>query len=510
MPTPSLWLAETERRHYPGLDADLVVDVCVIGGGIAGATAAWHLRKNGHSVSLLERNRIACVDTGHTTAHLTQVTDARLSDLVSRFGRDHARAAWDAGRAAIESIHEATHAANIDCDFTWVPGWLHARRDAEDMKREVEELREEARLATAFGFDARFEHSTPLMETPGIRFARQARFHPVKYVDGLIRAAAEAGARIFEQSDVTEITENPLTVHANGRSIRCGHLVIATHSPLQGVKNLLGATLFQSKMAAYSSYVISARVPAGAVPDALFWDTGSPYRYLRLSGDQVVFGGEDHKTGQMEDGPAPYERLESALRAILPGAPITRRWTGQVIEPHDELPYIGEIADKQFIATGFAGNGMTFGTLGGMMACDHICGRRNPWATLFDPMRKTLSTTWDYVKENLDYPYYMVRDRLTRAEGTSLEDVGPGEGKLLRLNGDRVAAYRDPSGGITTMSPVCPHMGCLVHWNATDATWDCPCHGSRFHPTGDVLAGPAESGLPMVKADTVTSSRPQP
>jgi Rieske Fe-S protein len=238
------------------------------------------------------------------------------------------------------------------------------------------------------------------------------------------------------------------------------------------------------------------------VPDALYWDTANPYHYLRIEPqadtDFVIFGGEDHKTGQAEKTGACYERLERALDKLLPGIDITHRWSGQVIETPDGLPYIGETGPHQFAATGFSGNGMTFGTLSGMMAADRILGRRNPWSGLFNPARKTIAGAWDYLKDNKDYPSYMLRGRLVGPDAKSLRAVKRGEGRILAYNGEQVAAFRDDDGSVTMVSGVCTHMGCLVDWNDAERTWDCPCHGSRFRPDGSVIGGPAESPLPKV------------
>jgi Rieske Fe-S protein len=158
------------------------------------------------------------------------------------------------------------------------------------------------------------------------------------------------------------------------------------------------------------------------------------------------------------------------------------------------------MADHQYAGTGFAGNGMTFGTLTGMMVTDAILGRRNPWAELFDPSRKALRHgVWEYITENVDYPYYLIRDRFAGAEGRSLRSVKRGEGKVIERRGTKVAAYRDSKGQVTLRSATCTHMGCIVGWNATEHTWDCPCHGSRFTPKGQVISGPAESPLPAVE-----------
>ena len=229
-----------------------------------------------------------------------------------------------------------------------------------------------------------------------------------------------------------------------------------------------------------------------------------PYYFVRLdpgeTHDTIIFGGQDHKTGQADDTREPYARLDAMLRQFLPKAEVTHRWSGQVIETRDRMPYIGETSKGQFAITGFCGNGLTFGTVGAMMARDAATGRSNPWSSLFDAGRTRVAQgLWDYLKENKDYPYYMIRDRFAGAEGKSLRAVHAGEGRLIDLRGKRVAAYRSPRGRLSVLSPVCPHLGCHVAWNEAEATWDCPCHGSRFAATGEVMRGPAESGLASMK-----------
>jgi Rieske Fe-S protein len=305
---------------------------------------------------------------------------------------------------------------------------------------------------------------------------------------------------VFEHTESEEVTDDPLSVKAAGHSMSCAYVVIATHTPLMGKTNIASASLFQTKLSLYSSYVLGGRVPKGTLPDALFWDTADPYHYLRLDPhrdyDYAIFGGQDHKTGQTTNTEACYSALERTLNESIPGIQITHRWSGQVIETHDGLPFIGETSPRQFAATGYAGNGMTFGTLAGVMARDAVLGLPNPWSELFDAGRtKVKGGAWDYIKENKDYPYYLIRDRFAGPQGTSLRALGRGKGKILELEGKRVAAWRSGAGNVTLLSPICTHMGCIVGWNDAESTWDCPCHGSRFKPTGDVLSGPAESPL---------------
>jgi glycine/D-amino acid oxidase-like deaminating enzyme/nitrite reductase/ring-hydroxylating ferredoxin subunit len=498
MKTTPLWPDTAKMPKFARLGKDLKVDVIVIGGGITGITAAYLLRKAGASVALLERGRLVSGETAHTTAHLTYVTDTRLSDLVERFGHNHAQATWDAGLAAMRQIHQIVEDEQIDCEFRWVPGYLHAlpRKGRE----EAPSLQEDARLAGELGFDAIYIDEVPLMRVPGVAFADQAKFNPAKYLRGLLRVLREEGCLVFENSEASSIEIDPPSVQANNHTIRGKYIVIATHVPLQGATNTASAALFQTKLASYNTYAIGANIQPDILPDASFWDTGSPYFYLRIDRyrdhDYAILGGADHKTGQARDPQKHYERVEKRLRQIFPKITIDHWWSGQVVETNDGLPYIGEIIPRQFIATGFSGNGMTFGTLGAMMACDAFAGRRNPWSSLFDVHRKTLfGGTWNYLKENKDYPYYMLKQSLEKPGANSLRAVARGEGKVILLDGKKMAAYRDPQGKVSVKSAVCPHMGCIVRWNGVEKTWDCPCHGSRFMASGEVMAGPAESPL---------------
>ena len=493
------WQASGALPHFGKVTRNVEVDVAVIGAGLTGITTAYLLKKSGAKVALIERARCAAADTGHTTAHLTYVTDTRLRELVKTFGRDGAKAFWEAGAAAIDQIHEINRADSPDCEFRWVPGYLHAALD-DPKEKDRSSLEEDAQLARDLGFDARFMEKVPYADRCGVRFGNQAKFHPLKYLAPLLAKIPGDGSHVFENSEAHDIEDDPLTVHVGKFKVRCQYLVIATHTPLLGKTSLVKGTLFQSKLALYTSYVVGARLPRGRVPEALFWDTTDPYHYLRIDPkddfDYAIFGGEDTKTGQEDDPKLVFKRVEATLTTYLPEAKVVDRWLGQVVETNDGLPFIGESAGKQFVATGFCGNGFTLGTLSAVMARDRYLGRKNPWFDLFDVNRKKFhGGTWNYLKENFDYPYYMVRDRLAGAEGESLDDLKPGEGKILKLDGKKVAAYRDGDGKVVLRSPVCTHLGCVVRWNRADKTWDCPCHGSRFHPDGKVHSGPAETPL---------------
>lgn len=498
MDTRPYWF-DTALPAFESLEHDLEVDAVVVGGGLTGITSAWLLKQAGAKVALLERERCASADTGHTTAHLTYVTDTRLHKLVKTFGKDGARAFWEAGAVAIDQMHDMIRTEKIDCDFRWVPGYLHGSLE-ESKENNRESLEQDAQLARELGFQATWEERVPYANKPGVRFAHQAKFHPRKYLKGLLDRIPGGGCYVFENSEVSAVEEKPLCIKVGRYKIRCEYVMIATHCPIMGKLNLVSATLFQSKLALYTSYVLGAHLPAGSLPEALFWDTTDPYYYLRIDRyadrDYAIFGGNDCKTGQEQDTRAVFSKLEVKLKEFLPQAQVADRWLGQVVETNDGLPFIGENDGCQFVATGFCGNGFTLGTLAALMARDRFLRKPNPWFELFEINRRKLAGgTWRYVTENVDYPYYLLRDRLARPEVESTDSIQIGQGKIAKHEGKKVAAYRDETGKVTMLSPVCTHLGCIVRWNDADKTWDCPCHGSRFKPTGEVFSGPAESPL---------------
>ena len=489
--------------EFPALERDIDVDVLVVGAGLTGVTTAYLMAQEGVRVALIDRARIASADTARTTAHLTYVTDQRIHELQSKFGDDAARLFWQGGAAAIDAIESIIEETGGDAQFARMPGYLHAPI-GKDPERELALLRKDAEVARALGFDATFMDRTPAGNMPGVQFANQAKFHPRAYIKGLLPVIERSGGQIFENTAFESVEDGDrMIVKANGRTIRCDYLVIATHNPLMGKRGALVAALFQTKLALYTSYVFGARMPKGSMPPGLYWDTQDPYEYSRVEDRQddqyVIFGGKDVKTGQERDPEDVFNQLEARMREVFPKAQAERRWLGQVVETDDGMPFIGESEEREFIATGFCGNGFTLGTLSALMARDRFLKRDNPWFGLLDVRRKPFhGGAWRYVEENVDYPYYLVRDWLRPAEADNLDAVGKDQGKIVRHGGKKVAAYCDAEGQLTLLSPACTHMKCLVRWNAADRSWDCPCHGSRFGPTGEVMSGPAEEPLPRL------------
>jgi glycine/D-amino acid oxidase-like deaminating enzyme len=516
-PIQSPWIKALESS-FPSVDSNLEVDIAIVGGGITGLTAAYLLSKAGHRVVVFERNRIGRADTGHTTAHLTARPDVNVHELISEFGLDEAQMVWEHGLEAIRQIESICRDEQIDAHFARVDGWLlaHDESDAPELEREADAIKQ---IGVAVDFPAKSPFSGPdAMRVPG-----QARFHLGLYLEGLARAAQAHGAMIFERSPVVKMHSGEVTTleltppdgdKSNPVELKSHKVILATHVPV------LANPLLLDKLTPNQSYAIGVSIPAGTVPDVLADDTLEPYHYYRLEpgggvdgADLVIFGGEDHPTGQTDPDERHFQALEECLRTWLPGMPlnVAYRWSGEVWETLDGLPYIGPDPSnkRHFVATGYDGVGMTFGTLAARMAADWATDREHPLAELFKPARVALSDVPGLASHGIGFAARFIKDRLVKPKA-STDALENGHGALLEDEHlGRVAAYKDERGEMHLMSSVCPHAGCVVAWNDADRTWDCPCHGSRFHATGDVRSGPAVQGLKVLheKESIVPSSR---
>ncbi|MGV3710625.1 MAG: FAD-dependent oxidoreductase [Gemmatimonas sp.] len=497
MRNPSLWSLAESSATFPALQSNRQYDVIVVGGGITGLTTAYLLKRSGKRVCVLERNRIGTGETQHTSAHLTHVTDYLLRELVDRFGEDSARRVWEVGLSAIDTIEQIVNELHIDCEFERVPCFVYSAQDADN--DESSTLQDEAALARSMGFESEFIATLGEFQRPAVKHSSSALFHPIRYIQALARAVAGDGSDVFENSNADEFSEDPLTVTVNGHRIRGNVLILATHVPLMGIASTLSATVLQTKLFPYSSYVLHATVDDHTIDNGLYNDTADPYRYLRVHRDSegvhLVFGWNDHKTGQEKDTEACFASLEQELLRLFPAARIHERWSGQVIETSDGLPFIGWHPEKQFIATGYSGNGLTFGTLAAVMAHDAVLNRSDATLMdLFDPARKNVRGAMTTVRESSDYPMYLAADWL-RLHAHKVSEISVGQAAVLSIDGHKVACHRTGESTVRAVSAVCTHLGCLVHWNNAEETWDCPCHGSRFSNTGEVIGGPAEEPL---------------
>jgi glycine/D-amino acid oxidase-like deaminating enzyme/nitrite reductase/ring-hydroxylating ferredoxin subunit len=494
--TNSLWSEALPPATYAPLNGNLTVDVAVVGAGITGVTAARLLQSAGRRVAILEARRVGKGETGKTTAHLTEVLDTRYRTLISRFGLDGARLAAEGQRLAIDQIAAFARDLEIPCDFRRVPGYLYA-----DGRDQLAELEAEAGAVEKLGLQAALTSDVPLpwRVARGLRFENQATFHPRVYLNGLVESFTADGGLLFEETQVAGIEEpNGLCrVNTDRGVVTARDVIVAAHVPISN------RFLLHSKLAAYRTYAVAFE-DAGLRADALFWDLAEPYHYTRAQQvggrSYVIVGGDDHKVGEDEDTAVPFIHLENYVRQKFGRevAPTDYRWSGQIIVSVDGLPLIGRnsASTNIYVASGYAGNGITSGTLAAMMIADQVVLGESRFTALLDPTRiKPLASARSFIGENADYPKHLLADRLPHPGPEALRSLAPGEGQVLALRGQRLAVYRNANGELSALSPVCTHLGCLVHWNTTEKSWDCPCHGSRFDPHGRVLNGPAVTAL---------------
>lgn len=498
--TISAWAATAKLPELSPLSTDLAADVCVVGAGISGLTTAYLLAREGRSVVVLDDGPIAGGETSRTTAHLSNALDDRYQRLERIHGVEEIRIAAESHTAAIDRIESIVREEGISCDFERLDGYLFNPGDGsqEDLQKELEAARRagltETELISRAPLDS-FDTG------PCLRFPRQGQFHPLRYLAGVVTAILRDGGRIFTATHAEKIEAgSPVRVVSRaGPVVSAAAAVVATNSPVHTLVAL------HTKQAAYRSYVVAGSVPRSSVRKALYWDTESPYHYVRLQtsperdgNDLLIVGGEDHKTGQEEEPEKRWQRLREWARERFPAfKEVSFRWSGQVMETVDGLAFIGKSPGEEniYVATGDSGMGMTHGTIAGILLTDLLLERENPWSRLYDPSRVSLRAAGEFAMENLNVAAQYV-DHVTSGDTDSVDDLRRGSGAVVRRGLKKIAAYRDENGTLHERSAVCTHLGCVVAWNPAEKSWDCPCHGSRFDPEGRVLNGPAIRDLP--------------
>lgn len=516
--TTSIWMETAATPAQSALAENTSADVVIVGAGIAGMTTAYLLAREGKSVIVLDDGPIGGGMTERTTAHLVNALDDRYYELERLHGEEGARLAAESHTTAIDRIESIIKEEKIECEFERLDGYLFV--PPTDSRQELEDELKAAHRAGLVEIERVERAPIKDFDTGScLRFPNQAQFHPLKYLTGLAAAIERDGGRIFTGTHASKIEggKSARVETESGRAIIAGAIVVATNTPVNDI------VAIHTKQAAYITYVIGARVPRGSVERALYWDTPDPYHYVRIESvngdaksdtdagqsdayDILIVGGEDHKTGQADDAERRYANLEQWTRERWPVAEeVVYRWSGQVMEPVDGLAFIGRNpldADNVFIATGDSGNGMTHGTIAGILLTDLIQGRENAWESIYNPSRKNLKSAVEFARENLNVAAQYT-DLVTPGEVDSTADFKPGEGAIIRRGLTKIAAYVDEAGVAHECSAICPHLGCVVDWNSSEKTWDCPCHGSRFAADGKVFQGPANTNLaPIVESET--------
>ena len=489
----SLWIATAEGKGYASLGTDIDVDTAVIGGGVAGLTAALALKRAGQSVAVIEAARIGTGVTGHTTGKVTSLHRLVYTELAGRHGPDTARSYGQANQAAVEHIARVVSEEGIDCGFRRVPNFTYA-----ETEEALSLVRDEAALAARLGLPSIFTADVPLpfAVRGAVRFDNQAQLHAVRYLQGLARAVDGAGSFVFEESRAVALRDgSPVVVETDRGSLRARDAIVATNVPFGDQGG------FAERCVLHRSYLVASG--AGNVPlEGTYISVEEPMRsILAIDVDgagYVLAGGEGHRADDAGGSAERYRRLAAFSRDRLGTGEPAFRWSTQDGIPVDGLPYVGLMSPGSthvHVITGLRKWGLTNGTAGALILADTLCGRANPWARVFDSNRAPRAGGTASVGRSVPVPPRRQQAPPGPEDKDAAASLAPGEGAVIDRGGEKVAVYADPAGKLRSVSAICTHLGCTVEFNAADVTWDCPCHGSRFATDGTVIQGPASSNL---------------
>lgn len=509
----SLWQATTTKtkESYISnriLSNDEPFDVVIVGGGITGVSTGLLLQEAGFRCLLIEANTLCFGTTGGTTAHLNTMLDVPYTTIENNFGKENAVLVAEAVGKAIGLVRENCEKYSIDAGFEEQTGYLFSQTD--EQSAELEKIRKASADA---GVEVRYSDALPVppgvhSAMPGMQkvlvFPGQAKLHPTRYVLGMARAFQDMGGRVVEQCRVREAEEGDgIVVRTEAGDVRCRYLIYATHIPP-------GINILDTRCAPYRSYAMAVELE-GAYPEGLIYDMEVPFHYCRtqvIDGDPyLIVGGEDHKTGHAENAQTCCLKLEAYIREHFPVRSIRYRWSSQYYEPVDGLPYIGHKPGDPgnvLVATGFGGNGMVYSGVAALLFRDLLLNSSDRYVKLFDPNRvKPVAGFSNFIKENMDVAKRWAGKLLPADRLEELAELAPGEGKVVRFEGETIALYRSEEGEMKALAPTCTHMGCHVTWNGVERSWDCPCHGARYGIDGTVLTGPADKDLERISMRSV-------
>lgn len=488
----SAWQNVIAPKFTRGNTNESIYDVIIIGGGITGLTTALLLQSKGKKCVVIEAKTIGYGTTGGTTSHFNTFFDTTYPKIEKDFGEDGAKMIATSAKEALALITELIERYSIDCDFEFKDAFLYSENETESkLLEEILESSVKAGIQTTY---AESNH-IPIPFDKVIKFNNQAQFHPLKYIHTLAQEFIKAGGVILENHFIksTGSENNLYYADGNGFIARGRNIVHATHLP-QGIN------YFNFTCAPYRSYVLGVSLADDDYPDALVYDMQEPYHYFRthvIEGKKhLIIGGEDHKTGHDEPEDA-FEKLIAYTNEHFKVASIDFKWSSQYYVPSDGLPFIGQYASEgSYVATGYYGNGMTFGTLSAKIISDLILGEESSYAEVYKPSRiKPIAGFKEFVKENADVAWRFVADRFSAEDLSSLNEIENDSGCLVDYEGKRIAIYKDNSGKVHALNPTCTHAGCIVKWNQTEKSWDCPCHGGRYDVKGKVITGPPTKDL---------------
>ena len=494
METKPIWSENSINTDFPKLVDNINVDVAIIGAGITGITAAEQFKKHGYKIAVLEAREVGKGTSGQSTGNLYSVTEYPNYEIVEKYDSETLKLVLESRKDAMQFISDTVKRLNIDCDFREQSMFIFGNDDSIDFEKEI-------LIADKIGlpFFPLQEENFPFNYKEGIQYLHQAQFNALLYVQHLAKHIEDESCRIYENSRVLEIEEKDeeVIIKTDSAIVSAKYVVHATHTPL-GLQMQYHTTL-----GPYREYGIGVKLRNDTYPEGIFWGHYENKKYsvrsYKIDNEPYLLCiGSMHKVGQAQDNKEHIQELETFVRQHFEVESVTHQWGAQNYKPADLLPYIGQksTGSKQYIATGFSADGLVYGVLAGMLLADELSGKKNPYAELYKASRhQPLKAAKKFAKENLNVAAQMIKDVTLPGFDDKEVDVQLGEGKVLQVYGKKLAIYKDKAGKVITLSAICPHMGCTVHWNNAEESWDCPCHGSRFDTSGCVIEGPAFHGL---------------
>jgi len=480
-----------------------------VGAGISGLTAAYRLVSHGIKVVVIHSGDLKAGETSKSTAQINTVHDDGWAEMLNIHGKENSKLCYDSYLYGADFIERLISENNLNCGYEKVSSYLFT----DDPVEGKEYVDKEYEAIQEIGIkDVTKAITSPLPEYhkgPALRYENQAQFQPVAYLNELRRLIVESEkGEIYGNAGVKEIFEGEECVNLmldSGAVVSANKVVLATNVPIYG------RLIPMEALAAYRSYVVAFRVKKNSIPLHQYWDNQDPYHYVRLESaastldhpeadyDILLVGGEDHRVGEVQDAEEHYKALIKWGLKHFPVEELTGlKWSAQTIETFDGMPLIGaspiESKGKIFIITGDSGTGITHGTIGGLMIADRLADIGSPWEKLYDPSRSRAKSLKRWAKENVA-GMISYHDWFTPGEVSSEDGILNGSGAVIRQGLKKLAIYKDEEGNVTRLSAVCPHLGAIVRWNSIEKSWDCPAHGSRYSPKGEVLNGPAHCSL---------------
>lgn len=498
-PPTSFWIASTPETNYPALQENIKVDVAIVGGGMAGITSAYLLTQEGLQVAVLEADRILLGTTAHTTGKLTSQHGLIYAQLQRNMGQEKAKQYAEANEAALHFVAKLVEEQQIDCDFSYQPAYVYTAS-----KDYIQKIEDEVESASSLGIKASFEKKLelPLDILGAVRFDQQAQFHARKYLLALVPKILDKGGQIFEQTRVVDLDgagDGPYTlITAKGNKVTAPHVIMAAHYPFNFFPGLYFTRLYTER-----AYAVVAKAQE-KFPGGIYINAEKPDRSLRSlptpEGERILIVGEKHKTGQGENLRQRYENLMDFAEQLFTVEDFPYRWSAQDCTSLDDIPYIGRMSSQSpnlYVATGFRKWGLTNSTVSGLLIRDLIVKGESPWEEVYSPSRTaTLSTAAQFAVQNADVAANLISGKLE--DVPDKVEVKPGEANVETEDGQRVGVFKDEAGKIHRVDTSCAHLGCELHWNNAENSWDCPCHGSRYTMDGKILEGPTVKPLKVL------------